>query len=392
VNANFFENHFYVTVISYPLNLTLSLGDESPFWSYPGELTGVVTVYDFSEKLNGYLESCRSQKDSVKCEIPLKFHSDSPGGLKIEEEDIDLNLIWKNPNLNWENPSRISDSGGKTPVISFDGSREKVLFEIESSTKSIESIKLISLNFNCKGNFSNEFIDDNWSNVENNMGVILSTGMNIGLRLNPSQNLHSIGVDLYLSKRDKDIKFVAEMTEDKNGKPGEENILSSKNVELSSEQDGWICVKFDEPVPLDKEKTYWLVLKAGIGEVEWFCSEDRELKRKPDGFIFRKEPTGVWKSYSLNNQIPLIGYFRLKYLPDSENDYPISLEIKTQSGDLMQSKDLKPTAEPEFVNINFEEISLKVQGSMARLDLEIASRASGKLELSDIAIEGKEVS
>ncbi len=379
VTPGSFEDNFHITIISYPLNLTLSLGDENPFWSYAGELISEVTVPDFSEKLNNYLEAFSSEKTSdIVCKIPFKFHSDSPGNIEITEE-IDSNLIWKNP---------FSDSypEKKVPASLFDGNNKKIHFELKSSKKLVQ---LISISFNCKGNFSNEFIDDNWGDIGlKNMGILLSTEMSAGLKFSPSCSLRATGIDLYLSKKDDNTKLFAEIMEDKDGKPAEEKILGSKNVELISGQNSWTAIKFDEAISLEKEKAYWLVLKVSIGKVEWVCSENMN---RPEGFAYKKELAGSWNYYSLTNQsssqkTPLTGYFRLKYLPDSEEIFPITLRMNKKS------EDLKPSSEPELVNIDLQETpQLEAKDGKAKIDLEIISRTSGKLELSDITVEGKEL-
>lgn len=379
VTPGSFEDNFHITIISYPLNLTLSLGDENPFWSYAGELISEVTVPDFSEKLNNYLEAFSSEKTSdIVCKIPFKFHSDSPGNIEITEE-IDSNLIWKNP---------FSDSypEKKVPASLFDGNNKKIHFELKSSKKLVQ---LISISFNCKGNFSNEFIDDNWGDIGlKNMGILLSTEMSAGLKFSPSCSLSATGIDLYLSKKDDNTKLFAEILEDQDGKPAEEKILGSKNVELISGQNSWTAIKFDEAISLEKEKAYWLVLKVSIGKVEWVCSENMN---RPEGFAYKKELAGSWNYYSLTNQsssqkTPLTGYFRLKYLPDSEEIFPITLRMNKKS------EDLKPSSEPELVNIDLQETpQLEAKDGKAKIDLEIISRTSGKLELSDITVEGKEL-
>lgn len=379
VTPGSFEDNFHITIISYPLNLTLSLGDENPFWSYAGELISEVTVPDFSEKLNNYLEAFSSEKTSdIVCKIPFKFHSDSPGNIEITEE-IDSNLIWKNP---------FSDSypEKKVPASLFDGNNKKIHFELKSSKKLVQ---LISISFNCKGNFSNEFIDDNWGDIGlKNMGILLSTEMSAGLKFSPSCSLSATGIDLYLSKKDDNTKLFAEILEDQDGKPAEEKILGSKNVELISGQNSWTAIKFDEAISLEKEKAYWLVLKVSIGKVEWVCSENMN---RPEGFAYKKELAGSWNYYSLTNQsssqkTPLTGYFRLKYLPDSEEIFPITLRMNKKS------EDLKPSSEPELVNIDLQETpQLEVKDGKAKIDLEIISKTSGKLELSDITVEGKEL-
>lgn len=380
VTPGSFEDNFHITIISYPLNLTLSLGDEIPFWSYAGELISEVTVPDFSEKLNNYLEAFSSEKTSdIVCnKIPLKFHSDSPGNIEITEE-IDSNLIWKN-SLSNSYPEK------KVPALLFDGNDKKIHFELKSSKKLVQ---LISIDFNCKGNFSNEFIDDNWGDIEiKNMGILLSTEMSAGLKFSPSCSLSATGIDLYFSKRDDNTKLFSEIMGDKDGKPAEEKILGSKNVELISGQNSWTAIKFDEAISLEKEKAYWLVLKVSIGKVEWVCSENMN---RPEGFAYKKELAGSWNYYSLTNQsssqkIPLTGYFRLKYLPDSEEIFPITLRMNKKS------EDLKPSSEPELVKMDLQETpQLEVKEEKVKIDLEIISRTSGKLELSDITVEGKEL-
>lgn len=349
-------------MISYPANLTLSLEGESPFWSYPGELTREITVPDFSEKLKNYIDACES-KDY--CTVPLIFRSDSPGDLNITE-NIKYNLLW--------------DEFVKKKVI-FDGIETK---EVTLEIKSFEStLQLFSLSFKYKGKFSDEFIDDHWSDKERKASVKISTGMSIGLRIKPSATLKASGIDLYLSKKSKDAMLFAEIVEDRNEKPAEEIVLASKNIDLSSQplgHEGWVTIGFDEIILLDKEKTYWLILKASIGEVEWLCSTSENIKMR-EGFIYKKESSNLWVPY------PVTGYFRLKYLPEPR-DLPI-IKVKV----LDKSTDLKPVVESQSEQINFSDntsVSVSSDGK-AKITLEITSKASDEIELSDIVIEYTEL-
>lgn len=363
VSFNAFKQDFNILVMSYPSNLTISLEDESPFWSYPGEFTRSLTIPDFSEKLLNYIDVCKP--DTGYCTVPLTFRSDSSGNLKITEK-LDYNLLWD------KFPEK---------MITFDGiETKKEILEIKSSKNRIQ---LCSINLNYKGNLSDEFIDDHWTSLEKKVSVKMSTGKNIGLKIQPSDTLRSTGLDFYLRmKKSKDATLFAEIVEDWNGKPAEEIVLASKNVDLSSqslELRGWISIGFDENVLLDKEKTYWLVLKAGTGEVEWFCSNSEDPKR-PGGFIFRNGSSDLWIPY------PVTGYFRLKYLPESEDISPIIITI------LDRKIYLKPTMESHSIQISFEntEIPVDVDGK-AQIYLEITSATSGKLEVSNIVVEGREV-
>lgn len=356
VSHESFKKNFEIHIISYPSNLTSSLEGEIPFWSYPGELTREVATPDFSEKMKEFIDACKS-KDY--CTVPLIFRSDSPGSLEIAE-NIDYNLIWKYDlkKINFEKVEK------KSEVV-----------EIKSS-KSI--LQLIKIAFSYKGKFSDEFIDDNLSNAEEKISVKISPGMSIGLKIQPSFALKATGIDLYLLKKSKDATFFAEIVEDQNGKPSEGAILASKNVNLSSqpEQGMWTSIKFDDALLLDK-KTYWFILKAGIGEMEWFCSAS---EKRHEGFIFKKEFSTHWIPYYAT------GYFKLMYLPESEDIASVGIEI------LGQKVDLRPTTESQAVNLNFDDAKISVnKNGMAQVEIKITSKTSGVLELSDIVIEGKEV-
>jgi hypothetical protein len=359
VTHDIFKKNFTFVVANYPSNLTLCLGDESPFWSYPGELTKSVIVPDFSGKLKDYIDACKSKYSGT---VPLILRSDSPGNLEITES-IDYNLLWDEYAVE---------------KITFDGIENKQLvLEIKSSRGVLQ---LGNITFNYIGNFSNEFIDDNLSDCEEKVSIKTSTGKSIGLKIQTSVALKATGIDLYLLKKSKDVTLFVELVEDRNGKPTEELVLTSKKVKLSSQPSDhgtWVPIRFDDIVPLDKEKIYWLILKVGIGEIEWFCSTPENLKR-PGGFIFRKESSTLWIPY------PATGYFRLKYLPESGDILPINIKI------LDRMVNLKPTMESQSAGINFEDTKIAVNGK-AQVNLEIMSKTSGELVLSDIVIEGKEV-
>lgn len=162
VSHESFKQNFNIFITSYPSNLTLSLGDGSPFWSYPGELTKSANVPDFSGKLKDFIDACKS-KDY--CTVPLILRSDSPGNLEITES-IDYNLIWNEYDME---------------RITFDGIEKKQLvLEIKSSKRVLQ---LGNITFNYKGNFSNEFIGDNLSDSKEKVSIKTSTGKSIGLNL-----------------------------------------------------------------------------------------------------------------------------------------------------------------------------------------------------------------
>lgn len=391
-----FKNNFQILTISYPFNVTFSLGNESPIWSYPGELARSVTIPDFSKKLCDYINTCKSTDGY--CTIPLTFRSDSPGNLKITE-NIDYYLIWEYD----------------TYTIDFDGIETKeYLLEIilnnflkqkmplkqlkggvkqsvdqknhRGNEDSNIKIQLFAISFTYKGNFSNEFVDDYWINVEKKVSVKILTGMTIGLRIQPFNSLKSSSIDLYLIKKSKDATLFAEIVEDQDEKPSEKNILYSKSVNLSDKSLGegeWVTIKIDETVSLDKEKNYWLILKGGRGEVEWFCSTSEDPER-PNGYIFRKESSNQWISY------PVTGYFRLKYQEELKDISPITIKIVDVFSDQILL-DLKPAMEHQTTStINFPKNKIfHVEDSIARIKLVITSKTSGKLTLSNMVVRGK---
>ena len=59
-----------------------TIDDGSEEWSQDGEFTDTVTIPDFSQAINNYLENCTGDTDGF-CSSPLKLHSDSPGLIKI---------------------------------------------------------------------------------------------------------------------------------------------------------------------------------------------------------------------------------------------------------------------------------------------------------------------
>ncbi|MGC8812319.1 MAG: helicase HerA domain-containing protein [Candidatus Aenigmatarchaeota archaeon] len=66
----------------YPTNLTLDIGDDEEIeWQYPGKFRSQASISNNSA-FNKYLESCEADSNG-NCDIPLKFHSDFAGILRI---------------------------------------------------------------------------------------------------------------------------------------------------------------------------------------------------------------------------------------------------------------------------------------------------------------------
>ena len=65
-------------------------------WSYPSRFQTVELVSNFSREINEYLITC-SQNAEGNCLVPLVFHSDSSGIIKISNISIIHNMNPMNP-------------------------------------------------------------------------------------------------------------------------------------------------------------------------------------------------------------------------------------------------------------------------------------------------------
>lgn len=145
---------------SFSQNLSLKIGsaESAAVWQYPGEFRekNIVTG-EFGSPINNYLSSC-SEDESNYCQVPLIFHSDTAGILKIS--DI---------NINYTNISNFLDFSQKLnsiiPACGCEGciaeeNMCKIPFSFHSDTAGILEYSNINIVYTIPHCYNNIFDED----------------------------------------------------------------------------------------------------------------------------------------------------------------------------------------------------------------------------------------
>jgi hypothetical protein len=126
----------YKGISQYPTNPTLDVADSGlPYeWYYTGELKTTNRTSDFSNETNKYLQICTPDNEN-KCLVPLAFHSDSAGMIRIKNILVSI-LDFVPPSVTINTPVGLYDTSFEINVSATDdvSGVDAVYFRWENST------------------------------------------------------------------------------------------------------------------------------------------------------------------------------------------------------------------------------------------------------------------
>jgi hypothetical protein len=364
-----------------PIPFAYATGKELILWTYNGDLTGQITLPDFSHALNEFLEACPAQ--GGLCFPHLIAYSDTPGFLELVETDgspfLSLNYL---TTVEFPGEDPLSTSAAfqyhnDVQIVNL------VLFRPRDGQfitplgvkASAPHISVRKVQFVFSGALNEDRLDPDgfWLDRLVSAQARVSTVFSLAQPLTPQGGRRIAGLDLYLSATTPP-DLLLELQGDHSGMP-DGHVLVSATVDGSSiaAEGKWVSVRFAEPISVAAQQTVWAVLKARAGEANWLADASGEAGTSTMRF---SRDGAFWTIH----EPPLIGLYKLKIVPSAaESPAALSAEVLTRTGIPLQ-----PTETPQTAAVVFEN-GADLQGN--QIPLKLVPEAAGQIKLTSVVIE-----
>ncbi|MFQ3664188.1 MAG: choice-of-anchor R domain-containing protein, partial [Chloroflexaceae bacterium] len=293
-----------VTIRSYPTNLQLRLGDLGPVWFRLGDLRDPVSTPDFAAMLDAFLQ--RSQPEDGVYLVPFTLHSDSLARLRVSlalEYHLEQRLL----------PPQLSQAVfpyayGALP----EAAPVPLAAHLPLNARAIPGATRVELS----GRFANSRVVHGplrATTVADSVAIAAGQTLAHPIRLSVPTLVDAL--DLHVEATTATASLLVTLQEDVGGKPWGPSLFSEPvKLELARPAAGgrrWASAPFATPFTFQPDTTYWLVVTAAEGEVQWAVEPvaGLALQRTRDaGLSYRQV-----RSERLN--APVAGIYRLRVTP-----------------------------------------------------------------------------
>ncbi len=304
-----------VTIRSYPSNLQLRLGDLGPVWFRLGDLRDPVTTPDFAAMLDAFLQRNEPQ-DGVYL-VPLTLHSDSLARLRVSlalEYHLEQRLL--PPQLSQAVFPYAYGALPEAAPVALEARLPLDARAIPGATRAELSGRFAASRV-VHGSLRATTVADS---------VAIDAGQTLAHPIRLSAPTLVDAIDLHLEATTATARLLVTLQEDVGGKPWGPSLFSEPvKLELARPAAGggrWASAPFATPFTFQPDTTYWLVVTAAEGEVQWAAApvDGLALLRTRDaGLSYRQV-----RSERLN--APLAGIYRLRATP-AQFRQPLKLTV-----------------------------------------------------------------
>ena len=389
----------------YPSNLSIHVKGQPPFWLHPKEFATPdepINLPDFSQHLNTFIQGAeflkvsqlaglpdeireKLNKEPLLSQIPIIFHTDTSGILKIERFDLEYVILKRDFRVNGDaefSPQK------KTVNFSWNESRTGITSrKIEIKIPSGSYIKHIA--FSLKGGLAKEQLISLDKIVPKQQITFSNFGARIGKQQSLAQkivlldsNTSVIGFDLRLKMLSDIVKYRVEVCPDQQGMPSGE-VLTFKEMEYQKEkgmQFSWVRINLDQVLRLQLNQPYWLVLTVLEGQLVWQMNFFEEGNEQGFGYSFKK---GDWNFFNTYLGNPVGGIFRIYHLPEEFIRSP-ALEFKVGNQTFWSL-----TTDPSEIDLKID-VETNFQSTKTNFILEVNAKSPGSLSIADLLVKYQE--
>lgn len=401
-NDSFVLNSLQVKAFSFPANLSLRIGDQSPFFEQPGELAPGIEqlIPDFSDAINTFLDSGDPDEKDGHFLVPLTMSSTADGA-------ISLNL-----------PQNRKGNLTEIDVTELGFSLQGIVTKFFASKEAIESVEELTLTFDgtnrhqvflpvlksatiteaslhLTGRLSEDrLFFSNVNDTSHRFGALGSGEFILAQRLDTTNNTNLAAVDLELEFVTETVQLSIAIHPDFNGQPSNSPLpetLVTLEFPGAGEIEKRALVKFELPSTVElRGGSYWIVLSVANGEVTWRINDEQP---NLGGFLFSRSDGPVnWVERRAQGPGELIsGSFRLHFLPQSTTDL-INLNIGETEGAVLAVEDLEAIdLSVDNLNVQGQKVSLAeiIQGALFNdhIPIGFSTRANGNLTIKDLLVK-----
>ncbi len=342
-----------LTILSYPTNLSLRLGQMPPFWPRPGELTETETSPDFAAVLQTFLAEAEVVDGFY--DVPLVIHSDSIARLDVEVK------------IEYRNQKKVLPEGVTETTLPFD---HNSLPQAEADLLQIElpvGARVVpqATTAQVSGAFKKSRVVYGPTGEATSVAAVpVNSGRSQAHPIVLESDLAATAIDLLLAAESRIATLELVLLGDNDGKPSNESLLPEPvTITLDREVAGtptWISAalptefQFLSQDEEDKPKCYWLVLQARDGDAQW------SVDVAPAGAVGMQFTADGGLSWRITRATavtdPLAGFFRLRHTPAR---YQVPIELQVGNGDQARRVSLdrfQPLGRIDF-RLDFDEVA-----------------------------------
>lgn len=359
-----------------PMNVSVKLDGGEVFWSFAGrEVEGERELADFTEQANDYLDRLSPNGGEVALKFLVK--SDGPGNVKITVKDVEYSVI---QTQSWPNPLDNTVRLDRNFQLDF-GSIEKVTVDaFAGETKQPLSLSVVRADVG--GEFGPERLlggfeahrGDEFATISSDYS--LAQGFSVGKEM-MAKPIRCAGVTGAF-QAEAEAEFYVEIQNDAGDFPASGAPLAKSNLTLSpgqgQESKQWAFARFEAPVDLNPETTYWVVVKGIRGKARL------GLQVQPRSYLQRASVNRggqLWKDLGRPPAPVAAAMLRLVYLPELDNQ-SAAVEISVEGA----SQRLDPKPEAQTLSLDLPE-----GRGAGEAVITIKSHARGTLSIANLIQE-----
>lgn len=304
-----------VAVRSVPENVSLRLGDQPPFHTFLGPLTETGTSADFATLLAEFLEGDTPVDGHHS--VPLVIHSDSIARLDVT---VSLDLLVAHQPLT---------AGVGEAAMEFDVAALPVgaatSFSLTLPVEARAVAGRTAVRFRGAFDDSRIALGPLAPTPADEVRIVSPLGTATGTPepqaqaqpfTLPASGIDVTGIDLLLTPTTPAAQVQVDIRDDLGGKPGTQSLLSRPLTldlrQTSSASAQWLTVPLPQPLHLERQKTWWLVVQRSLGSVAWSVRAPRKgqpgLQMTDDGAL-------SWHRAQVGTLTDAEGLFRLRHRP-----------------------------------------------------------------------------
>jgi hypothetical protein len=341
-----------VTILSYPTNINLSLGQLPPFWTRLGEMTDEETTPDFAEFLQIFLNEAKVENGVYI--VPVVVHSDI-----IARVDIIFDI-------EYVRQSEVLPAGLSEVVLPFDyggePKQEKGLLEVSLPV----GAKVIPKDTTVKviGAFEESRIAYGPYGIqtsEKKKMVSVKPSFSQAQPIQLENETPVTSFDMLLAAVSSTVNLEVNLMDDSDGKPFGESLLPTPvTIQLdrdTADSPTWISAPLSREFLLRKDKRYWLVLQVIEGEAAWGVDGADPAKSDATPLHFTDNGGLSWRETTVKEtEDTLVALFRLRNTPTR---FQVPIELQVGSGKLARRVKLdrfQPLGRVDFT-LDFDEVA-----------------------------------
>ena len=308
-----------ITIRSLPAQVSLALGEQPPFWTQTGELTGPETSRNFAEFLQVYLDEEAELVDGY-FQVPLVIHSDTIARLDatvaIEYQQVQSGLP--------------ADVGEVTLKYAVDSTPQVDSELIQLALPA--GAEVTSASVQVQGAFDDSrILVGPTGQLTPSAPVPITAGRSQAQPILLETAAPTTAIDLLLSSVSETAVVDLNLRSDADGRPFDEPLLPAPvEIDLTRElaaNPTWLSARLPDEFQFLAGQRYWLELQVRDGEAIWHADPAQPGKL---GMLQTTNNGLSWRQTKLGGgDGPLAGYYRLRNVPDQ---YSVPLELSVGRG------------------------------------------------------------